>query len=445
MDLSAEILEDRPRHPHSTHTHHAKKAHVYFRPENSIQWHEAPFLIILTLATVLFGIFAWNLPLLEPDISLMSQLRQSSVLELGANYIKQNGIHNPLGFVFSLGLLSLAELSVPLVHLLLYGIHAFTGVIVGFLFSRRYTRLESALFALLFLSFPFITPSYALLSNGHLTIGLFLIVLQIWIMQSDHIDYLVKAAVLMIVQTVGVLIDSRMMYTIIPILLPLVPRDQPLFSFQQLRTMVLLLIPTVLVLVTRWFTGTPATFAAEELTSLLQVSLAPTAASPAQFGFWTSYIAAGFQGLLAVPLSMLFLFCLLGGYLYEFVVLFQSKMARFQEDPSFMAPLFWIGLAIAAAASGAEPLIGLPLLAIVFGGFLTISWLSRRLAAVLLGFVTIITTLVTIGFLTHPEAAIMEYAHLRIEVTAVSLSRLPLPHGGLDRTGQQYSGDYSFQ
>lgn len=416
MDQAAEIIEI-PQSPAIIETSNEaplrpkSRAKIYFSFQDSIQLTELPFLLLLLLGVVLFGLFVFPLGLLTLDYQGIVPAETGGFLSYLQQMTSANGLLHPLGLLFNNGLFLLATQSFGWAHEFLYAAHAFTAVLLALLISRKYTRLESALFGLLYLSLPLFTGQYGWFTQGNLTIALFVLGLQLLIVQSTRLELVVKGAILVVLQIIALLLHESVMFAFIPILLFLLPTEKPYFGSVHLRTVLLLSVPTVLYLAVKLFILTPHaanTFISHEVVSGVEAFFTTVAsffnAPQAYSQFWGSAFNNGITVITHSDLGLLLVVGLCGLLIYELAVFFTHRFADGRVPSPLVNPLFWALLGLATCIPFSPVAMGFPVFCFIAAMLQSIRLFSRRVSIVIALVLLMAFLPVSLGILDQMQA-----------------------------------------
>lgn len=411
MDQAAEIIEV-PQSPTIIETSNdppvkpKSRAKIYFSFQDSIQLTEIPFILLLFLGVLIFGLTVYPLGMLTLDYQGLLPAESAGFFTYLQQMTTTNGFLHPLGLLFNSGLYLIATQSYGLAHIMVYGAHALTAVLLALLISRKYTRLESALLGLLYLSLPLFTGQYGWFTQANLTVALFVLGLQLLIVQSTRLDLVVKSAILVFLQIVCILLHESMLFTFIPILIFLLPTEKPYFGGKHLRTFLLLSIPSITYLILKLFVIKPqsagAFFSNDILASITSFLNTVTSffTRPGDYaGFWTGSFYDGLSFITHTDIIILFVVCLIGLLIYELAVFFTNRFADGHVTSPLVNPLFWVLLGIVTSIPYSPSALGFPLFCFLISLLQGIRLFSRRIGVVIACIVLIFCLPVSLGIL----------------------------------------------
>lgn len=388
MDQAAEIIDISSPAKASiveapTPYKNSKRAKLFFRTHNAIQNYEVPFLILILGFAVCLGMLLFSRPLQPSEVSIIARFEDKSFWTFLTEYTSLNGLLHPFGYLINLSFLYFAKLSLQAANIALFTVHALNATLLGLLFAKKYTRVESALVALLYLAFPYLTNSYSSFMQANLAFAALILILQLTIIQSDHLDFLVKGVFVTILQLVGVLVHEQLLFTFIPLLFILMPYDKGLLSGQQLRTMVLTSVPTVLYLFIKIFALPPKDVSIISIYGIDAFKQALAVISrlfqPVQFStYWLQQWLTGITTLQANTVFVIGITLLLFVLAYELFLFFTYRLPHSQSGPPLIHPVFWVLLGITALIPFSPNTMGIALFSLSLAGILACRIISKR-------------------------------------------------------------------
>lgn len=411
MDQAAEIIEV-PQSPTIIETSNdppvkpKSRAKIYFSLQDSIQLTEIPFVLMLFLGVLIFGLAVYPLGMLTLDYQGLLPAETAGFFTYLQQMTTTNGLLHPLGLLFNNGMYLIASQSYGFAHLILYTAHALTAVLLALLISRKYTRLESALLGLLFLGLPLFTGQYGWFVQANLTIAIFVLGLQLLIVQSTRLDLVVKSAILVILQIICILLHESMLFTFIPILLFLLPTEKPYFGGKHLRTLLLLSIPSLLYLIIKLFVIKPQS-ASSFFSDTILASISSFFSTLSSFftrpvdyiGFWSSAFANGINFITHTDIVILFVVSLVGLLIYELAVFFTNRFADGHVSSPLVNPLFWAILGVATSIPYSPSAMGFPLFCFLIAILQSIRLFSRRVGVIVACIILLFCIPVSLGIL----------------------------------------------
>jgi hypothetical protein len=416
MDQAAEIIEV-PQSPTIIETSNdppvkpKSRAKIYFSFQDSIQLTEIPFLLLLFLGVLIFGMAVYPLGMLTLDYQGLLPAETAGFLTYLQQMTTMNGFLHPLGLLFNSGLYLIATQSYGLAHVILYAAHALTAVLLALLISRKYTRLESALLGLLFLSLPLFTGQYGWFAQANLTVAIFVLGLQLLIVQSTRLDLVVKSAILVFLQIVCILLHESMLFTFIPILIFLLPTEKPYFGGKHFRTFLLLSIPSITYLILKLFVIKPqsagAFFSNDIVASISSFFNTVTSffTRPGDYSaFWSSAFSDGLNFITHTDILILFVVCLIGLLIYELAVFFTNRFADGHVSSPLVNPLFWALLGVVTSIPYSPSALGFPLFCFLIAALQSIRLFSRRVGVIVACIVLLFCLPVSLGILDKMRA-----------------------------------------
>lgn len=389
MDQAAEIIDAivEPKKNHPVEIPKTPKARIYFSWEKSQRIHELPFLIILFLTTLILGVCVYPLGLLQNDHIGILTTATGSLFGSVWNYTYSFGLTQPLGILFNSSMYLIALQSYSLAHIFILSAHIFTGALLAIMVSKKYTRVESALFGILYISLPLFTAQYGWLIQGNVTAALFILSLQLLVVQSNRVDFVVKGVAVMILQLFGILLHESLLFTFIPILIFLLPMEKPYFSGVHLRTILLISVPSFLYLLLKLFALPPHngtyvwhTYVVEGFQSVF-LNLQNLISEPVTFfHFWSSSVGKGLEIMTSSYILIIAFILLCGVILYELSIFFTSTIAKHEVSTPIVNPLFWLILGCCALVPYSATALAFPFFCFLAATFQLIRMLQPRVA-----------------------------------------------------------------
>jgi hypothetical protein len=390
MDQAAEIIEV-PQSPAIIETSNdppikpKARARIYFSFTDSIQLSEIPFVLMLFLGVFIFGITVFPLGMLTLDYHGLLPAERSGFFTYLQQMTSLHGFMHPLGLLFNSGLFLIATQSYGWAHVILYAAHAFTAVLLAVLISRKYTRLESIFFGMMYLSLPLFTGQYGWFSQANLTLALLVLALELLVLQSTRLDLVVKGAILVILQIICILLHESMLFTFIPFLIFLLPTEKPYFGGVHLRTILLLSVPSIIYLVIKVFVITPhslgnffSTEVVKGVTSFFE-TIASFFLHPEYYtSFWSQAFSEGVNVLSHSDILLLSTVCFAGFLIYEISVFFTNRFSDGLVPSPLVNPFLWAILGLVTSIPFSPSAMGFPIFCFLVAILQSIRLFSRR-------------------------------------------------------------------
>lgn len=326
-----------------------------------------PF-VFLILAIVMLAIKTAPLGLLKLDHIFIFPSLVGNYMEHFQEYTRGYGLTWPLHLAYLYGIFSLYLVNAGAAHIVLFAVHALGSLVLYRLFSRQFSSGLSALFAGLFLVFPFFAEQYGWFSAGSATLVHLLIFLQLVIASKSNMAAWVKLVLLMVLQILAVSLHETAFYTFIPVALLAGVSGSGIFSISGIISMLLLAVPSVVYTalrsfvytaqyegVTRDFTlgtltdGTMVSALAGNVTGFIKsIQFLFFVRGPLEV-YWLQNLTAGIGSLPGNIL--LFIFAVLTTITLIVVIaneLRKGSAGEMHMVPLYVQPLFWVIIGVTA-------------------------------------------------------------------------------------------------